>query len=473
RRIGVDVLAPFDSAMLALDALVSLGEVLAKAVHRAEVRALHSGLAEDVLADVVAVRHAGALLDDEAEQDVGDVVVADAFAGREVRLLVDELWQEVLCLPDRVVRLVPEEILVLLTGLFVGVVADARGMRQAVIDRHVIADPRSCNADVRHDLRVERDRARVHELHDRGGGEDLGNGCDVEPGVDGVRDGEPAVRQPVGGVGNIGVATSDEAGARKVVLGVVAVKDRQDVVFKWHGVAPLAARGGMTASCRIPGVLRADAAWNRVWDARRHWREVATRLIDGVSIAVSPWCASAGPISLWHGSPAGTVMRDAPQPESRKDMHYTLLRNAAAILSYGGTTFLIDPCLDPAGARAPVANTPNQKPNPLVDLPDGWENTVAGVDALIVTHLHMDHFDDTAARVLDQSLPLFGQPEDVGRLAERGFTDLRPVDEEESLGDVRMVRTGGEHGTGDIGRLMAPVSGFVLSAPGEPVPYVA
>lgn len=154
-------------------------------------------------------------------------------------------------------------------------------------------------------------------------------------------------------------------------------------------------------------------------------------------------------------------------------MHYTLLRNAAAILSYGGTTFLIDPCLDPAGARPPVANTPNQKPNPLVDLPDGWENTVAGVDALIVTHLHMDHFDDTAARVLDQSLPLFGQPEDVGRLAERGFTDLRPVDEEESLGDVRMVRTGGEHGTGDIGRLMAPVSGFVLSAPEEPVLYIA
>jgi L-ascorbate metabolism protein UlaG (beta-lactamase superfamily) len=154
-------------------------------------------------------------------------------------------------------------------------------------------------------------------------------------------------------------------------------------------------------------------------------------------------------------------------------MHYTLLRNAAAILSYGGSTFLIDPCLDPAGARPPVANTPNPKPNPLVELPAGWEDAVAAVDAMIVTHLHMDHFDDTAARVLDHSLPLFGQPEDVERLAARGFTDLRPVDGEGTFGDVRIVRTGGEHGTGEIGRLMAPVSGFVLSAPGEPVLSIA
>lgn len=36
-----------------------------------------------------------------------------------------------------------------------------------------------------------------------------------------------------------------------------------------------------------------------------------------------------------------------------------------------------------------------------------------------------------------------------------------------------MDRTGGQHGTGEIGRLMGQVSGFVLRAPGEPTLYLA
>lgn len=154
-------------------------------------------------------------------------------------------------------------------------------------------------------------------------------------------------------------------------------------------------------------------------------------------------------------------------------MRYTLLRNAAALLDYGGSTFLVDPALDPAGARPPVPNTPNHRPNPLVDLPDGWDTRVRDADALIVTHLHMDHFDETAAAVLDHALPLLGQPEDRVRLADRGFTDLRPVENEATFGDIHLVRTPAEHGTGEIGQRMAPVSGFVLSAPDEPTLYIA
>jgi L-ascorbate metabolism protein UlaG (beta-lactamase superfamily) len=154
-------------------------------------------------------------------------------------------------------------------------------------------------------------------------------------------------------------------------------------------------------------------------------------------------------------------------------VNYTLLRNAAAVLSYGGKRFLVDPCLDPAGARPPVSRTPNQRPNPLVDLPVGWEDVIRGLDALIVTHLHLDHFDDTAAAVLDHHLPIVGQPEDVERLTERGFTNLRPVDGSIDFGPIHIVRTPAEHGTGEIARLMAPVSGFMLTAPDEPTLYIA
>ena len=154
-------------------------------------------------------------------------------------------------------------------------------------------------------------------------------------------------------------------------------------------------------------------------------------------------------------------------------MRYTLLRNATALLEIGGRRFLIDPMLDPARARPAVANTPNPRPNPLVELPAGWEAIVGTADALVVTHLHKDHFDETAARLLDHDLPLFCQPPDLGILRDAGFRDLRPVDREAHLDGVRIVRTDGHHGTGEIGARMAPVSGFVFEAPGDATVYVA
>lgn len=154
-------------------------------------------------------------------------------------------------------------------------------------------------------------------------------------------------------------------------------------------------------------------------------------------------------------------------------MNYTLLRNATAVLTVGGQRFLIDPMLDPKGARPPVANTPNQHPNPLVELPDGWERLIADVDALVVTHLHKDHFDDTAAATLDRALPLFGQPEDEPRLAAVGFHDVRPVRRQEQSAGVTLTRTAGRHGTGEIGKQMAPASGFIFEAPNDSRVYLA
>lgn len=154
-------------------------------------------------------------------------------------------------------------------------------------------------------------------------------------------------------------------------------------------------------------------------------------------------------------------------------MKYTLLRNATALLEYGGKRFLIDPMLDPASARPAIPNTPNQRPNPLVDLPAGWEDIVTRADNLLVTHLHQDHFDDTSAGFLDHNLPLYGQPEDTKRLAALGFWDLHPVATSVQCDGVTISRTLAQHGTGEIARLLAPVSGFVLTAASEPILYVA
>ncbi|WP_028062489.1 MBL fold metallo-hydrolase [Solirubrobacter soli] len=154
-------------------------------------------------------------------------------------------------------------------------------------------------------------------------------------------------------------------------------------------------------------------------------------------------------------------------------MQLTLIRSATLRLVYGGHTLLVDPQLDPAGAREAVPNTPNPRRSPLGDLPVPAEQVVEGIDALLVTHLHRDHFDDTARELLPRHLPLFSQPQDAERLHADGFTDVRPVHGDAKLSDILIARTDGQHGVGEIGAAMAPVSGFVLAAPGEPTVYIA
>ena len=154
-------------------------------------------------------------------------------------------------------------------------------------------------------------------------------------------------------------------------------------------------------------------------------------------------------------------------------MILTLVRHATLVLDYGGRRLLVDPMLGDEGSAPPIEDSPNQRPNPLVPLPFPGDELVADLDAALVTHLHEDHLDDAAERLLPRSLPLACQPDDAHELRSRGFEDVRPVDGVIDLLGIAVVRTDGQHGTGEIAEAMAPVSGFVLSAPGEPVIYLA
>jgi L-ascorbate metabolism protein UlaG (beta-lactamase superfamily) len=154
-------------------------------------------------------------------------------------------------------------------------------------------------------------------------------------------------------------------------------------------------------------------------------------------------------------------------------MRLRLIRNATLAVKVAGRYVLIDPMLDPKGARPAIEDTPNPRRNPLVDLPEPAEVVVQGVAAVLVTHLHRDHLDDTAVALLPDDVPLFCQPPDAGRLREHGFADVRPVDDELEWDGVRVARTSGRHGTGELGAALGPVSGFVLTAAGEPTLYVA
>ncbi len=136
-------------------------------------------------------------------------------------------------------------------------------------------------------------------------------------------------------------------------------------------------------------------------------------------------------------------------------MNLTLVRHATLLLETSHGRILVDPMLRPAGTTPPIEDTPNQKRNPLVELPMPPADVVAGVDLCIVTHLHSDHFDDAADDVLARDLPILTQPESAEALAARGFTNI-------AVEHPAILMTRGRHGTGEIGEAMGAVSGWVV-----------
>lgn len=157
-------------------------------------------------------------------------------------------------------------------------------------------------------------------------------------------------------------------------------------------------------------------------------------------------------------------------------MRITLLRHSTLRVEMAGRTLMVDPMLDGAGARAPVRGTPNERPNPLVELPVVAGEAVAGVEAVLLTHTHVDHLDAAGVTSLPTGLPWFTQPEDQAELQPLELPELRPVPMGGTLEweGITISRIGGRHGRDEqMIAALGPVSGFVLRADGEPTLYIA
>jgi L-ascorbate metabolism protein UlaG (beta-lactamase superfamily) len=139
----------------------------------------------------------------------------------------------------------------------------------------------------------------------------------------------------------------------------------------------------------------------------------------------------------------------------------TLVRNATLLLELAGRRLLVDPMLDDAGARPPIANTRSPVRNPTVPLPWPAEDVVRDLDAVVVTHRHQDHFDHRAEQLVPRDIPVFCQPEDQQALRDLGL-DARAVARELDWKGLRVTRVPARHGTGAVAEALAPVSGFVL-----------
>jgi len=157
-------------------------------------------------------------------------------------------------------------------------------------------------------------------------------------------------------------------------------------------------------------------------------------------------------------------------------MQIHFIRHATSIVRMGAVTILVDPMLSRAGAMDPVQNAANERRIPLVELPlddEALQRALGQVDLVLVTHTHRDHWDARAIELLPKGLPVLCQPEDSARIGDVGFSSVAPIEAELERRGVRFARTGGRHGTGEIGQRMGPVSGFVLRLGGEPSLYIA
>lgn len=78
------------------------------------------------------------------------------------------------------------------------------------------------------------------------------------------------------------------------------------------------------------------------------------------------------------------------------------IRNATLFIDYAGLKFLIDPVFAQKATYPPFPSLLRaEEYNPLVDLPVPIEE-ICHPDAVIITHLHRDHFDKEAALHLEK-----------------------------------------------------------------------
>lgn len=152
-------------------------------------------------------------------------------------------------------------------------------------------------------------------------------------------------------------------------------------------------------------------------------------------------------------------------------MYLRLVRHATIILGINDRTILVDPIFSGKGSMEPVKAVKNQSRNPLVDLSVSLD-TLLSCHGVLVTHTHMDHFDEEAARLLPKDKQIFCQPRDRDKLLGYGFTKVTAVGRRFDWEGISISRTPARHGHGATALMMAPVSGFVLSSPKAPTVYI-
>ncbi len=133
-------------------------------------------------------------------------------------------------------------------------------------------------------------------------------------------------------------------------------------------------------------------------------------------------------------------------------MKITQIRNATIIVEYNNTKFLIDPWLGPKDYMAGFeAGINSQIRQPRVELPCSI-NEITNVDAVIITHVHPDHWDEYAKNAISKNKKIFVQSQiDKEFMLSEGFSDIEIISSNGTdFKGLKLYKTSGQHGKREI-----------------------
>jgi L-ascorbate metabolism protein UlaG (beta-lactamase superfamily) len=143
----------------------------------------------------------------------------------------------------------------------------------------------------------------------------------------------------------------------------------------------------------------------------------------------------------------------------------TFVGNATTLLRIGDFTLMTDPNFVPAGTSVHLGYGARTRRlvGPALEI-DGLPR----LDAVLLSHLHGDHFDGVARDGLAPSLPIITTPAAVGKLrkwrfrAVRGLPTWETYDWSRGRQRLRVTAVPGRHGPGPVGKLLPDVMGSVV-----------
>ncbi|MFI6265826.1 MBL fold metallo-hydrolase [Micromonospora sp. NPDC051006] len=149
----------------------------------------------------------------------------------------------------------------------------------------------------------------------------------------------------------------------------------------------------------------------------------------------------------------------AEQPE------VTFIGTATTVLRIGGFTLLTDPNFLHRGQRAYLGKGmwSRRRTDPALRIAD-----LPALDAVVLSHLHGDHFDRVARRQLDRQLPIVTTPSAQQKLTRWGFhgalglSTWRSHELHRDGETLRLTSMPGQHGPGLLDQLLPDVMGTML-----------